>query len=328
MPELDTLFVASAALLFVAVFLAVEGLYLWWNSRHGTAARSLERRLRTLAGGGPDAEDARSLLKQRMLSSNPTVGRLLGRLPRIGSLDRFVTQSGTDWTVGTLLGLSAGLLVAGALVTQVLRLPALPSVLIAGVLGLVPFNWLSYRRAKRLARFDELLPDALDLIGRALRAGHSFPSALQMAGSELPAPIGEEFQQTFDEVNFGIALPDAMTNLANRVPSLDLKFFVIAVLIQRETGGNLSEVLGNISGIIRDRIKLFGQVRVLTAESRISGWVLALLPFVMTAFLWIINPSFMSRLWTHPTGRTLLAIGLTMMIVGVLWMRRIIRIRV
>jgi tight adherence protein B len=328
MPEFDTLFVAAAALLFVAVFLAVEGLYLWWRSRHGAAARNLERRLKTLTGEGQDARDAQSLLKRRMLSNSPAVAQWLARVPRIGSLDRFVAQSGADWTVGTLLGLSGGLLVAGALVTQVLRLPTLPSVLIAGVLGLVPFNWLSYLRAKRLARFDELLPDALDLIGRALRAGHSFPSALQMAGAELPEPIGEEFQQTFDEVNFGVALPEAMTHLAERVPSLDLKFFVIAVLIQRETGGNLSEVLGNISGIIRDRIKLFGQVRVLTAESRISGWVLALLPFVMTAFLWLINPTFMSRLWTHPTGRSLLATGLTMMVIGILWMRRIIRIRV
>lgn len=328
MIELDTLFVASGALLFVAVFLAIEGLYLWWNSRHGAAARNLERRLKTLTGDAHEAGDARSLLKQRALSANPALGQWLARVPRIGALDRFVVQSGTDWTVGTLLALTAGMLVAGLLAASALRLPVLPSVLIAGVLGLLPFNWLSHRRAKRLARFDELLPDALDLIGRALRAGHSFPSALQMAGAELPEPVGGEFRQTFDEVNFGIALPEAMTHLANRMPSLDLKFFVIAVLIQRETGGNLAEVLGNISGIIRDRIKLFGQVRVLTAESRISGWVLALLPFVMTAFLWLINPTFMSRLWTHPMGRTLLAIGLTMMVTGILWMRRIIRIRV
>lgn len=328
MNHFDTLYVAAAALLFVAVFLGIEGLYLWWNARHGTAARTLTRRLQMLSAGGHASSASESLLKQRLLSNSPIVQRLLARVPRIATLDRFVVQSGADWSVGTLLGLTAALVVAGLLVMQVLRLPALPSVLIAGALGLVPFNYLVYRRAKRLARFEELLPDALDLIGRALRAGHSFPSALQMAGTELPSPVGEEFRQTFDEVNFGVALPDAMLNLAERVPSLDLKFFVIAVMIQREAGGNLAEVLGNISGIIRDRIKLFGQVRVLTAESRISGWVLSLLPFVMTGFLFLINPTFMSRLWTHPTGRTLLGVGLTMMVVGILWMRRIIRIRV
>ena len=125
MIELDTLFVASGALLFVAVFLGVEGLYLWWNSRHGAAARNLERRLRTLTGDGQATGDAHSLLKRRALSANPAVGQWLARVPRIGSLDRFVVQSGTEWTVGTLLGLTAGLLVAGLLVAQVLRLPAL-----------------------------------------------------------------------------------------------------------------------------------------------------------------------------------------------------------
>jgi tight adherence protein B len=328
MNHIDTLYVAAAALLFVAVFLGIEGLYLWWNSRHGAGARALSRRLQMLSAGGHAEGASESLLKQRLLSNTPVVQRLLARVPRIATVDRFVVQSGTDWSVGGLLGLTGTLMVAGLLVMQVMRLPALPSILIAGALGIVPFNYLMYRRAKRLARFEELLPDALDMIGRALRAGHSFPSALQMAGTELPSPIGEELRQTFDEVNFGVALPDAMLNLAERVPSLDLKFFVIAVMIQREAGGNLAEVLGNISGIIRDRIKLFGQVRVLTAESRISGWVLALLPFVMTAFLFLINPTFMSRLWTHPTGRTLLGVGLTMMVLGILWMRRIIRIRV
>lgn len=322
----NTLFAAVGALFFIAVFLGVEGLYLWWNARHGPAARSLSRRLQMMSAGDVSGEAA-SLLKQRMLGQGALTERMLSRIPRVRSLDRLIVQSGVEWTVATFIGLTVGLFLCGALVSQLLRAPVLVEIAAAVVLALIPFNYLLYRRAQRLARFDELLPDALDMIGRAMRAGHSFPSALRMAGTELPSPIGDELRQTFDEINFGIPASEALLNLSNRVPSVDLKFFVIAVLIQKDTGGNLTEVLDNLGSIIRERIKLFGQVKVLTAEARISGWVLALLPFVLTAFLMLINPTYMSKLWTHPTGRTMLTVGLVMMVLGILWMRRIIRIR-
>jgi tight adherence protein B len=149
-----------------------------------------------------------------------------------------------------------------------------------------------------------------------------------MAGSEMPDPVGEEFQQAFDEINFGISAQDALQNLSRRMPSPDLGFFVVAVLIQRESGGNLSEILGNISSIIRERLKLFGKVRALSAEGRFSGLILMLLPFMTALLLYLVDPSFMSLLWTDPSGLTFMKLGLAFMVVGAFWMSRIVRIRV
>jgi tight adherence protein B len=174
----------------------------------------------------------------------------------------------------------------------------------------------------------EQLPDALDLISRALKAGHAFPSGLQMVGEEAQDPIAGEFRIVHDEINFGVAVPTALANLANRVPSLDMRQFVIAVLIQRETGGNLTELLANISTLIRERLKLLMKVRVLSAEGRLSAWILCLLPFFLAGVINLINPRFMSVLWTDPMGLKMIYASLVMMAVGALWMRKIIRIRV
>ncbi|GAA4411499.1 type II secretion system F family protein [Quisquiliibacterium transsilvanicum] len=325
---MSNLAVAAAVLLFLAVFLAIEALYIWWNSSKGPEARRIDKRLRMMSAGGHVDSAQSTLLKQRMLSNSPGLERLLLHLPRIGSIDRLITQSGVDWTVASFLGTSGGLFLTGLLGGLVLRFPLPVSVFGAILLGLIPLEYLIFRRAQRLRRFEQVLPDALDLIGRALRAGHAFPSALQMAGSELPEPLGEEFRQTFDEVNYGISVQDALQNLATRVPSTDLGFFVIAVLIQRETGGNLAEVLDNISHIIRDRLKLLGKVRTLSAEGRFSALVLTLLPFFTAGLLFAIDSKFMSTLWTEPAGVKMIYGGLFFMVLGVLWMRKIIRIHV
>jgi len=149
-----------------------------------------------------------------------------------------------------------------------------------------------------------------------------------MAGTELPDPLGEEFRQTFDEVNFGIAVPTALANLVGRVPSTDIGFFAIAVSIQRETGGNLSEVLDNISSIIRERLKLLGKVRALSAEGRLSAWVLSLLPFATALLLWTVDPNMMKLLWEEPAGRKLVAVGMVLMVTGIVAMRKIIHIHI
>jgi tight adherence protein B len=181
---------------------------------------------------------------------------------------------------------------------------------------------------RRLTQIDLQLPDALDLLGRALRAGHAFPSALKMVAEEMPEPIAGEFGITFDEVNYGIAMKDALLNLASRVPSRDLSYFVIAVVIQRETGGNLAELLDKIAAMIRARHKLLGQVRVLSAEGKLSAWILCLLPFVLTLVILFINPGFVEVLWTDPVGPMLIAGAAVLMVIGIFWSRKIIRIRV
>jgi tight adherence protein B len=165
-------------------------------------------------------------------------------------------------------------------------------------------------------------------MSRAMRAGHAFPTALKMVGDEMNDPLATEFRAAFDEVNFGISTADALMNLATRVPSTDLRYFVIAVLIQRETGGNLSELLDSISTIIRDRIKLLGQVRVLSAEGKMSAWVLGLLPFGAAAMIQLTNPKFLEVLFTDPGGQKMVMAAGALMVLGVFVMRRVIRIRV
>jgi len=165
-------------------------------------------------------------------------------------------------------------------------------------------------------------------MGRAMLAGHAFPSALKMVGDEMPEPVAGEFRIVFDEVNYGISVQDALTNLATRVPSTDLRYFVISVLIQRETGGNLAELLANISALIRARLKLLGAVRVLSAEGRLSAWILTILPFVLAAVINFVNPNFLSLLWTDPVGKKMVGFMLAIMVLGIFWMWRVIKIRV
>ena len=173
-----------------------------------------------------------------------------------------------------------------------------------------------------------MLPEALDMMGRAMRAGHAFPTALKMAGEEMPDALGVEFRTVFDEVNFGVSMPDALMGMASRVPSTDLRYFVIAVLIQRETGGNLTDLLSSISAIIRDRLKLLGQVKVMSAEGRMSAWVLGALPFLVGGFSTLVNPDALTPLFTDPAGRKMLVASLVLMVVGMLAIRRITIIRV
>lgn len=325
---MDNFFILTMVLLFVAVFAAIEGTYIWWNVTRGPEVAKVAKRLRMIsAGGGGESAEA-SLLKQRLTSNSPAFVRVLLLLHRLEHVDRLLVQSGTQWTLSNYIAYSACLFAAGFIGMLLAGYPILAALLVGLVLGALPTLYLVRCRNQRLKRFEELLPEALDLIGRVLRAGHSLSGAIQMAGSEMPDPVGEEFQQAFDEINFGISVPQALENLANRVPSTDLGFFVVAVLIQRESGGNLSEILANISGIIRERLKLFGKVRALSAEGRFSGYVLALLPFVTGFFIYLLDRDFMSLLWTEPSGQFFLKAGLVFMAIGGFWMSRIVRIHV
>jgi tight adherence protein B len=179
-----------------------------------------------------------------------------------------------------------------------------------------------------MQRFEQQLPEGLDLMGRALRAGHAFPTAIKMVAEEMKDPIGGEFRILFDEMNYGVPQQTAMLNLASRTDSTDLSYFVIAVLIQRDSGGNLAELLDNISSIIRARLKLYGEIRTLSAEGRLSAWILGCLPFVTAGLINLLNPDFMKILWEDAAGINLIYGAVLMMAMGVLWMRKIIRIRV
>lgn len=243
-------------------------------------------------------------------------------------LEQRIIQSGLHWTVARLLLSSAAAAVAGCAVAAVTTHSLYIALLAGGILGLLPWAYLTRARHKRMKKLEQQLPDALDLITRAVRAGHSLPLAIQLLSDEMPNPIAGEFRIVHEQVSFGISLQQALTSLCDRIPLTDYRFFVVSVLIQRQSGGNLSEVLGNLSGLIRDRLKLLARVKVLSAEGRMSAWILGLMPFCIAGIMNLVNPEFMSPMWTDPLGQTMLKVLLTMMLIGILVLRRIVRIRV
>lgn len=324
---MDTIYLVLIALGFVALVLFFEGLYMSWNSYRGPEAKRIERRLQAMSAGGHGAKEA-SIVKRRLLSEEPWLAQLLMRLPRVHQMDRLLEQSGLPWNAARFTGLTIVAALAGFLFGLFAGFPWQAVAILTLAFGAVPFLYVYNSKQTRLEKIEQQLPDALDMMSRAMQAGHAFPGALQMVGNESPEPIAGEFKLTFDEVNYGIPMQEALLNLATRVPSTDLRYFVIAVLVQRETGGNLSEILGKISKLIRERLKLMATIRVLSAEGRMSAWILTLLPFVLAIFISIINPRLMSMLWTDETGRKMIAGAVTLMIIGIFWMWRMIKIRI
>lgn len=315
------------ALVFAAALLLSAGLYLLWRGMRNRAPGRLAQRVRNASGGDAGGGTLLSISKRRLLSQQPLLQQLLERLPPAGALDRLLLQAGSGQTVAQVLGWSVLALLAGLAAGALLGL-ALPLQLGLGALGAALPCWRLLRaRQRRLARIEQQLPEALDLMGRSMRAGHAFPTALKMVGDELRAPLGSEMRIVFDEVNFGVAMGDALGNLASRVPSTDLRYFVVAVLIQRETGGNLAELLGRISAIIRDRLTLLGEIRTLSAEGRMSAWILSLMPFAVALMMQLSSPDFLRLLYTDPGGRKMLTMALVMMGLGILVIRKVTRIR-
>lgn len=325
---MDVYYYIFAVLGFLAVIMLLEGLYLAWNAWRGPQARQIANRLRALSAGGHSERTAVSLVKRRLLSEIPLVDRMLLEIPRIHSLDRFLEQSGSNFSVAQFLLVIFGSGIAAGFLALLFGLPT--SIVAASVLmaAAVPLLLIANEREKRVARIQQQLPDVLDLMSRALRAGHAFLGALKMVADEAHEPVATEFRITFDEINFGVSTQDALLNLASRVPCTDLRYFVIAVLIQRDTGGNLSELLDNISRIMRDRAKFAGTIRVLSAEGKLSAWILGVLPFALAGVINYMNPKFMAVLWTDPMGQKMVAGALLMMVLGIFWLWRITKIRV
>lgn len=324
---MDYLYYLFVICAFLAVVLALEGVLLIWNTYRGPEAKRIEQRLRAMAGG-ETGTNATLLLRKRVLSEMPTMQRLLQQIPRVHLLDRMLQQAGSEMTVGSFLLTSSAFALLGLLLALVLRLPLVLALAVAAGFFLLPLGRLLGKRAQRLEKFELQLPDTLDLIARALRAGHSFPSGLEMVAEEMPEPTAGEFRTAFDEINFGISVQEALINLASRVPVNDLSYFVVAVLIQRETGGNLAELLDNLSRLIRERFRLLLKVRALSAEGRMSAWILSFMPFVVAFLLYLVHRDFMAVLWNDTAGFKMMMFAIGFMVVGIIWMWRVIKIRV
>jgi tight adherence protein B len=325
---MDAVFYGFTVMLFAAVILMIEGGYLWWSGTHGGGARRIARRLRLMSGGVDANGEKVSILKQRRYCDNDWLDTFLHKRRLANAIDRLLLQSGMRWSVAQFIGAALGGMGLALLLLQLYPAPPVAQVLVALMFMSVPYVLARRARTARLIKIEEQLPEAADFLARAMRAGHSFTNVLQMVGTELPEPLAGEFRAAHEEINYGVPLNDALYSLADRIPLTDLRYLVIAVVIQRESGGNLAEILGNISHIIRERLKLLGKVRVLSAEGRMSAWILGMMPFCAMAFMVVMNPKYVSLLWTDPTGIKMLWYGVGMILIGVLWIRRVIHIRV
>jgi tight adherence protein B len=263
---------------------------------------------------------------EEQMSSVGVLRDALDRTPGAGRLQLLVEQAGLKLNVGTLLLMMGCCGAAAYLVAFSLTSDALVALCAAGVLLWAPYWYVARARTRRMLRFEEHFPEAIDLVARALRAGHALPTGLSMVADELPAPVGTEFRLLYDEQNFGLTLPDALRNFARRIPVLDARFFVTAVLTQRESGGNLAEVLDNLSSVIRERFKVKRQVRVISAHGRITGWVLALLPPALAMATLLLNPQHLGTLTGDPVGRQMIVVALFLQVVGTLIIRKIVNV--
>jgi tight adherence protein B len=258
----------------------------------------------------------------------PVVERAVLKTRAGSNLVRLIEQSGVQTTPGAVLLFSFGAASIAALAAM-LFVPFLIAVPIAAlVAGFVPFGWLRWKRGVRLRKFEEQFPEALDVLSRAVRAGHAFQSALGMAADELRWPVGPELKKAFEQQNFGLPLREALGQLAERVPILDVKFFVTAVLIQRDTGGNLAEILDNLAHVVRERFKILRQVRVHTAHGRFTGFVLLGLPPFLAIALTMMNPDHMAPLFREHLGHLMLEGVLIMQVIGYFWIRQVMKIEV
>jgi tight adherence protein B len=290
--------------------------------------RKLDSRLQEVTAVDAPKEEGDLLVKERHAGPLPGLDRFASGTARGSALAAWIEQSGVQVSISALFLIALGLAVLmGLIVAGAMRMMA--GWVVGGALGFVmPFMFLKMKRTRRMAAFEEAFPEALDLVSRALKAGHAFATGMKMVADEMPDPVGTEFRKAFDEQNFGLPLKDALSNMTVRMPSLDVRFFATAVLIQRETGGNLSEILENLSHVVRERFKILRQVRVYTAHGRLTGYVLLGLPVFLAIALAFINPEHMELLFRERLGHMMLGATVIMQTVGYFWIKQVVKIEV
>jgi tight adherence protein B len=316
-------------LVFLFALFLVFGAYLM--ATHSTEAKRarLQKRLSDALLHSAHTDDVEVILaRNEIMSEIPMLNRTMVHLQSAIRLKRMLDQADLHITPSRLIMFSFMAGVLGALAASVMT-PFIVIIVLAGLVAAsIPFIHVWFRRAKRFNKFLELLPDALDLISRALSAGHAFPEALHMVATEMPEPIATEFRKAYEEQNLGLSLKLALENLVERVPILDLRMCITAVLIQRETGGNLAEILEKVAYTIRERFRILGDLKTLTTSSRMSAWLLCGLPIFVAVAVTVLNPEYMSVLWTDERGHYLIAAALILQITGMLIVRKILKIQI
>ena len=317
-------------LTFIAVIILVEAGYLLVRGIREEGAVKMNKRLKLLSAGGAHGKEVLDLLRRTELSSNEIVNYWLSKIPRLKVIDRALEQAGLTISVSLYILIQLFLIVVSTLILIYgLNFHPVISLFIGIPLGFfLPAIYVNYRRKERLTSFTEQLPNTLDYIARSLRAGNPFSASLKGVASEMPDPTGSEFGICFDEMNYGLELDDALKNLGRRSGSDEMNMFITAVLIQRATGGNLADVLNRIASVMRARAGVIRDVAILSAEMRVSGYVLIALPFIVAVGISIFNPTYLSVLIDNPVGQIVILIQVVLIIIGHLIMRRMINFHV
>jgi tight adherence protein B len=317
-----------AVLAFVVVAAAVFAAFSLLDQRNARARLLRDRLAAVQKSAEREPDEELELLRDEVLSDIPALDNLLRRSERVSNFQTMLAQADLKLRAGNMLFLSLGTGVATGfilLVASGFKTLALVGALVG---ALMPYSYASFRRSRRFQKFEELFPQAIDTLARAVRAGHALTTALELISNEVGEPVASEFRKLFEEQKFGLPMRDALINLTERMPLVDVKFFVTAVMLQRETGGNLAEILDNLSYVIRERFKIQRQVRVFTAQGRLTMMLLMMLPPIIVLTMLIMNPSFIRPLFTDPLGHGLLVGGITLQTIGYFVIRRIIQIQV
>jgi tight adherence protein B len=319
--------ILTGVIFFFSVSIIMFLYYLWIGSKFAEK-QLMKRRLLYISAGGKHGRQKLALYQERVLKDAGVFERLAFTMPRFSRLDSLLLKSGISISVTGFVAICIACACIGFLAAYRLLPPAgiIAAIVIGFTFAIIPYLYLLFMEAKFLKKFDEQLPEALDLLSRALRSGYAIASGFELIAEEMENPIRSEFRATVDEINLGLPVQDAFHNLCERVPSTDLKFFAIAILIQRETGGNVAEILDRIGRLIRERLQFNRQVQALTAEGRLSAWVLILLPVVMFIYMFFVNYEYISLLWTHKAGLLLIALGLFLQVIGALFIKKIVNI--
>jgi tight adherence protein B len=317
-------------LIAIAVFLVVAlGVFVVVSllDERSSKARLLRERLSTAQKTEREPSQDLALLRDKMLSKIPALDNLLRRSSSISNLQTLLEQADVKSRAGNVVLLCV---LSGAAMGVLVLLFGFPQFVWLGVIlgAFLPYSYANYKRTKRFQKFEEIFPEAIDTLARAVRAGHAFTTALELIGSEISEPVAAEFRKLFEEQKFGMPVRDALLNLTERVPLVDVKFFVTAVMLQRETGGNLAEILDNLSYVIRERFKIMRQVRVHTAQGRLTMMLLMGLPPIIIITMQIMNPSFIRPLFEDPIGHVLIVVGITLQTIGYFVIRKVIQIQV
>ncbi len=312
---------------FIFTFLLIYQGYFIVKRIYQPELKKVQGRLNSFSLSGNRSE-AVNILKKKTLSEIPWLNEMLLNISVVDRLERLLVQAGSHRPSGFFLILAALLFISGLLLSAVLRINVFIMVLPAAFLAATPFLYLFNERKKRIEKFERQLPEALELLSRALKAGHAFTSGLRMVADEFGDPIGTEFGKTLDEINFGVGVPEALTNLTRRSDCEDLKFFAVSVIIQRETGGNLAEILENLGRLMRERFKFHGRVKVLSAEGRVSARVLVAIPFCVAGLFSLLRPEYIKILFSDSIGRVLVALAAILMCFGIYVMKKMVAIRV